>query len=103
MTPPRARQHFYGYSHLIDEGKGVQRHFPGLLQERSGLNSDPKLLFHCYTNAFFALHIHDPSLVHRRTKRVRYLQAPFSIEIQLWLLEADNMLWEHILRDELKG
>lgn len=104
VTPRRACQHFYGYSHLIDEGKTSAKTFSW------ALTGKVRIKFRSLNSYSIATLMHSllstsltASLVHRRTKRVRYLETPSSIEIQLWLLEADNVLWEHLLRAELKG
>lgn len=44
------------------------------------------------------------SPIYRRTNKSCYLETSSSpTEIALWLLEADNMLQEHVLGDELPG
>lgn len=104
MTPPRARQHFYGYSHLIDEGKTSAKTFSWVLTGKVRIKFRSLNTYSIATLMCSLLSTSlTPSLVHRRIKRAHYLEMPSSIEIQLWLLEADNVLWEHILRDELKG
>lgn len=90
---------------LLDEGRGVQRHFPRLSQEESGLSSDPYIPISLLKECTFPSLCSCPSPQYTEERITScYLETSSSLtELPLWLLEANNVLQKHVLRDELPG